>query len=87
LAVVPYWAAWPFETMLMPKIHIRRMNEMSVEIRDDLSVALKKLTCRCDNLFHCAFPYSMGWHFAPFFSDNREIEHWQLHALFYPPLL
>lgn len=87
LAVVPYWAAWPFETMLMPKIHIRRMNEMSVEIRDDLSVALKKLTCRYDNLFHCAFPYSMGWHFAPFFSDNREIEHWQLHALFYPPLL
>ncbi|ELX8378435.1 UDP-glucose--hexose-1-phosphate uridylyltransferase [Providencia vermicola] len=87
LAVVPYWAAWPFETMLMPKTHIRRMNEMSLEVREDLSIALKKLTCRYDNLFQCAFPYSMGWHFAPFLNDDQNRDHWQLHALFYPPLL
>ncbi|WP_323839137.1 UDP-glucose--hexose-1-phosphate uridylyltransferase [Photorhabdus africana] len=87
LAVVPYWAAWPYETMLLPKVHVRRMNELTDEQRDDLAVALKKLTSRYDNLFHSSFPYSMGWHFAPFFEQATDIEHWQLHALFYPPLL
>ncbi|WP_217529561.1 galactose-1-phosphate uridylyltransferase, partial [Vibrio metschnikovii] len=87
LAVVPYWAAWPFETMLLPKAHIRRMSELSDEQRDDLAVAIKKLTSRYDNLFQCSFPYSMGWHYAPFFEPSTNIEHWQLHALFYPPLL
>ncbi|WP_221074063.1 UDP-glucose--hexose-1-phosphate uridylyltransferase [Agarivorans aestuarii] len=88
LAVVPYWAAWPFETMLLPKAHIRRMSELSDEQRDDLSLAIKKLTSRYDNLFKCSFPYSMGWHYAPFFKEgDTSIEHWQLHALFYPPLL
>jgi UDPglucose--hexose-1-phosphate uridylyltransferase len=48
---------------------------------------MKKLTSRYDNLFQCSFPYSMGWHFAPFFEASEDIEHWQLHALFYPPLL
>lgn len=67
LAVVPYWASWPFETMLLPKTHIRRMSELSEEQKDDLSVAIKKLTSRYDNLFQCSFPYSMGWHYAPFF--------------------
>lgn len=87
VALVPYWAAWPFETLLLPKQHIKRMDEMSEAIRLDLSVALKKLTCRYDNLFQCSFPYSMGWHFAPYFKESQTIEHWQLHALFYPPLL
>ncbi|MCT8343844.1 MULTISPECIES: UDP-glucose--hexose-1-phosphate uridylyltransferase [Photorhabdus] len=87
LVVVPYWAAWPYETMLLPKVHVRRMNELTGEQRDDLAVALKKLTSRYDNLFHSSFPYSMGWHFAPFFAQGSDIEHWQLHALFYPPLL
>ncbi|PSU67324.1 galactose-1-phosphate uridylyltransferase [Photobacterium phosphoreum] len=92
LAVVPYWAAWPFETMLLPKTHIRRMDELTSAQRDDLALAIKKLTSRYDNLFKCSFPYSMGWHYAPFFeSDNNfsdtSTDHWQLHALFYPPLL
>ncbi|MGF1764616.1 UDP-glucose--hexose-1-phosphate uridylyltransferase [Aliivibrio kagoshimensis] len=93
LAVVPYWAAWPFETMLLPKTPIRRMSELSGEQRVDLALALKKLTSRYDNLFKCSFPYSMGWHYAPFFehaldpSHPTDIDHWQLHALFYPPLL
>ncbi|MBV7388528.1 galactose-1-phosphate uridylyltransferase [Pasteurellaceae bacterium TAE3-ERU1] len=87
LAVVPYWAAWPFETMPLPKVPIRRFDELNDAQRDDLAVAIKKLTTKYDNLFECAFPYSMGWHFAPFFKDGRNIDHWQLHACFYPPLL
>ena len=51
----------------------------------DLALALKKLTSRYDNLFQCSFPYSMGWHGAPF--NGEENQHWQLHAHFYPPLL
>lgn len=87
VAVVPYWAAWPFETLLLPKTHVRRMSELSAAQRDDLALAIKKLTSRYDNLFRCPFPYSMGWHYAPFFAAGTDIEHWQLHALFYPPLL
>ncbi|KUI97333.1 UDP-glucose--hexose-1-phosphate uridylyltransferase [Vibrio sp. MEBiC08052] len=87
LAVVPFWAVWPYETLLLPKTHVRRMNELTDEQRDDLALAIKKLTCRYDNLFQCSFPYSMGWHYAPFFKEGTDIDHWQLHALFYPPLL
>jgi UDPglucose--hexose-1-phosphate uridylyltransferase len=92
IAVVPYWAAWPFETMLLPKVHIRRMSELTDAQRDDLALAVKKLTSRYDNLFQCSFPYSMGWHYAPFFENDEGLkdkgtEHWQLHALYYPPLL
>ncbi len=85
LAVVPYWASWPFETLLLPKSHVRRITELSPSLRADLAVALKKLTSRYDNLFKCSFPYSMGWHGAPF--GQIDDAHWQLHAHFYPPLL
>lgn len=85
LAVVPYWAAWPFETLLLPKRHVRQMTELSAEQSSDLAVALKKLTSCYDNLFTCSFPYSMGWHGAPF--NGQDNAHWQLHAHFYPPLL
>lgn len=85
LAVVPYWAVWPFETLLMPKAHVQRLNELSQAQAQDLALALKKLTSKYDNLFNISFPYSMGFHGAPFNAqDNR---HWQLHAHFYPPLL
>lgn len=88
LAVVPYWAAWPFETMLLPKTAVARMSDLSDAMRDDLAIAIKKLTSRYDNLFKCSFPYSMGWHYAPFFKEpQQETQYWQLHALFYPPLL
>jgi len=85
LAVVPYWAAWPFETLLLPKTPVQRITELSAAQRSDLAVALKKLTSRYDNLFQCSFPYSMGWHGAPFVEGDHS--HWQLHAHFYPPLL
>lgn len=88
LALVPYWAAWPFETLLLPKAHVTHMDELSPAQKADLAVAVKALTTRYDNLFQCSFPYSMGWHGRPTgptaADDSR---HWQLHAHFYPPLL
>jgi len=85
LAVVPYWAAWPFETLLMPKARVARLPDLTEVQRKDLAIAMKKLTSRYDNLFTCSFPYSMGWHGAPFSEGSQD--HWQLHAHFYPPLL
>ena len=85
LAVVPWWAVWPFETLLLPKAHLPRLNTASPAQRADLAVVLKKLTTRYDNLFQTSFPYSMGWHGAPF--GDTDIGHWQCHAHFYPPLL
>lgn len=85
IAVVPYWAAWPFETLLLPKTHVARMSDLSETQQADLATALKELTTRYDNVFNCSFPYSMGWHGAPTKIDNAD--HWQLHAHFFPPLL
>ncbi|OCG18601.1 MULTISPECIES: galactose-1-phosphate uridylyltransferase [unclassified Gilliamella] len=85
LAVVPFWAIWPFETLLLPKTHIPQLTMLNNEQQSDLAIALKKLTSRYDNLFYCSFPYSMGWHGAPFMKDKND--YWQVHAHFYPPLL
>lgn len=85
IAVVPYWAAWPFETLLMPKFKCARLIDIDNMQKTDLAIALKKLTSRYDNLFQCSFPYSMGWHGAP--NNLESTEHWQVHAHFYPPLL
>ena len=85
IAVIPYWAAWPFETLLMPKQHVRQLPELNPIQRQALSAILKQLTSRYDNLFQCSFPYSMGWHGAPY--NGQENAHWQVHAHFYPPLL
>ncbi|TRY32102.1 UDP-glucose--hexose-1-phosphate uridylyltransferase [Aliiglaciecola sp. M165] len=85
IAVVPYWAAWPFETLLMPKFACQRMPQLNQIQKSDLADILKKLTSRYDNLFQCSFPYSMGWHGAP--NNGQESPYWQLHAHFYPPLL
>ena len=86
IAVVPYWAAWPFETLLLPKAkQFKSIEDLNQAEREDLALALKKLTTRYDNLFNISFPYSMGFHFAPF--NGEENAHWQLHAHFYPPLL
>lgn len=85
VALVPWWASWPFEVLLLPRMAVSRMPDLQTDQRVDLASVLKELTCRYDNLFGCSFPYSMGWHGAPFSdSDPRA---WQLHAHFYPPLL
>ncbi len=85
LVVVPFWAAWPFETLLLPKHRLARITDLSGQQQLSLGQILRDLTARYDNLFECSFPYSMGWHGAPF--DQGETGHWQLHAHFYPPLL
>lgn len=85
VVVVPYWAVWPFETLLLPKLHVRRMQDLSAEQSADLALALKKLTSRYDNLFQVDFPYTMGFHGAPY--QQESVDYWQFHAHFYPPLL
>jgi UDPglucose--hexose-1-phosphate uridylyltransferase len=85
LAVVPFWALWPFETILLPRRHLLRLFELTKQERNSLADILKRLLTRYDNLFETSFPYSMGWHGAP--TDNSDYPHWQLHAHFYPPLL
>ena len=85
MAVVPYWAVWPFEILLMPRRHLLRIFDLNENERDALADILKRLLIKYDNLFETSFPYSMGWHGAPF--NGEENQHWQLHAHFYPPLL
>lgn len=85
LAVVPYWAIWPFETLLLPRKPVQRLPDLDDAGRDSLADALRRLLIRYDNLFEVSFPYSMGWHGAPFI--DGDLSHWGLHAHFYPPLL
>lgn len=87
VAIVPFWAAWPFETLLLPRFKVQRMPELLTAQRSSLAQVLKRLTARYDNLFECSFPYSMGWHGAPTGPMAGDMPHWQLHAHFYPPLL
>ncbi len=84
LAVVPYWAVWPFEVLLVPRRPVARLPELTDPERDALASITGRLLVRYDNLFATAFPYSMGWHGAP---ATGAAPHWQLHAHFYPPLL
>jgi len=83
--LVPFWAVWPFETMVLPRAHLGAMSELSAEQSDALSDVLKRLTMRYDRLFDIAFPYSMGFHQRP--TDGQLHPEWHLHAHFYPPLL
>jgi UDPglucose--hexose-1-phosphate uridylyltransferase len=85
VALCPWWAVWPFETILLPRTHVTSLPALSDAQRDGLSVLLKRLLTRYDNLFETSFPYSMGWHGEP--TDGSEHPYWQLHAHFYPPLL
>lgn len=88
LVVVPYWAAWPFETMLISRQRVKRLDELSASQISDLALVIKELTTKYDNLFRCSFPYSMGWHGAPTGPlANDRTGAWTLHATYYPPLL
>jgi UDPglucose--hexose-1-phosphate uridylyltransferase len=84
VVLVPYWATWPFETLLVSRRHVLRLPDLTDGERDSLARMLKRFLTRYDNLFETSFPYSMGWHGAP---SGTPAEHWQLHAHFYPPLL
>lgn len=85
VALVPYWAKWPFEVLLAPVRPVATMPQLGEAERDALAEILREVTIRYDNLFQCSFPYSMGFHQAP--SDGKAHPHWHLHAHFYPPLL
>ncbi|WP_041422140.1 UDP-glucose--hexose-1-phosphate uridylyltransferase [Shewanella sediminis] len=85
VVVVPYWAAWPFETLLLPRFPIQRLTELTEVNRQSLADIIQDITIRYDNLFQTSFPYSMGWHGAPFDDDSHP--EWTLHAHFFPPLL
>jgi UDPglucose--hexose-1-phosphate uridylyltransferase len=84
-ALVPWWAVWPFEVLLVSRRHVKAMSEFTGDERDSLADALKRLTTRFDNLFEASFPYTMGFHQAP--TDKSSHEEWHFHAHFYPPLL
>jgi UDPglucose--hexose-1-phosphate uridylyltransferase len=86
VAVVPYWAVWPFETLILPTTPVARLPDLSPTSRRDLAALLASLLGAYDRLFDVSFPYSMGWHGAPFLPGD-DGHHWQLHAHVYPPLL
>lgn len=85
LAIVPWWAAWPFEILLIARDEVTTLPELQEEAREALASILRRITARYDHLFTTSFPYSMGWHQAP--ATSKHPEAWRLHAHFYPPLL
>ncbi len=83
--VVPFWAIWPFETLVLPRRHVGDLRALDRAARDGLADAIGNLTARYDRLFNAAFPYSMGFHQRP--TDGKAYDAWHLHAHYYPPLL
>ena len=85
IAVVPYWATWPFETLILPRRHLGSFTDLTPAERTALTAILKAVTARYDNLFQVPFPYCLGFHQRPTHGQAHEGMH--LHAHFYPPLL
>ena len=85
LALVPFWAVWPFEIMVLPKRHMTALDGLTGVERDGLADILKRTTSRYDRLFQVSFPYSFGFHQRP--TDGTPHDEWHLHAHFSPPLL
>jgi UDPglucose--hexose-1-phosphate uridylyltransferase len=85
VVLVPYWAVWPFETLLLSRRHFAAMDELSATESSLLAEMLRALTIRYDNLFETSFPYSMGFHQRP--TDKQPHPEWHFHAHYFPPLL
>jgi len=85
VVLVPYWAIWPFETLLLPRRHVTSIEQLTAAEKDSFAAALQQLTIRYDNLFNISFPYSAGLHQRP--TDGQAHPEWHLHMHFYPPLL
>lgn len=85
VAVVPFWAIWAFETLIISRRKVSNLAQLNETERDGLADILKRLTVRYDNLFKVSFPYTMGFHQQP--TDGKTREGFHLHAHFYPPLL
>jgi len=84
-ALVPFWAVWPFETIVLSKQHVTGLDNLTDAARLALADILKRVTTRYDKLFQTSFPYTMGFHQRP--TDGLDHLEWHLHAHFYPPLL
>ncbi len=84
-ALVPFWATWPFETMIISNRHIQHIGQFSEAEKTAFAEIYKKLTIRYDNLFEVSFPYSAGLHQSP--TDDMQHPYWHFHMHFYPPLL
>ena len=85
VALVPYWAIWPFEVMILPRRHVARLEDMTAAEKLEFADILQTVTATYDEVFDTPFPYSMGLHPAPY--DEEEHPEWQFHARFYPALL
>jgi UDPglucose--hexose-1-phosphate uridylyltransferase len=85
VALVPFWAVWPYETMIISRRHVQNLTQLTTEEKMAYADIYKKLTVLYDNLFETSFPYSAGIHQSP--TDGKEHEEWHLHMHFYPPLL
>jgi len=85
IALVPFWAVWPFEILLCSRRHVASIKQISGEEVRSLSSILQLVTSTYDKVFGVPFPYSMGFHQAP--TDNQDHPEWHFHAHFYPPLL
>ncbi len=85
VALVPFWAVWPFETMVVPRRRVADLPSLDGRERDALARLMKQLLSAYDDVFACSFPYTMGWHGRP--SDGAEHASWRLHASYFPPLL
>ena len=85
VVLVPFWAVWPFETLVLPRRHRGALPDLTAEEREALADILGRLARRYDNLFAVTFPYSMGFHQRP--TTGAEHPEWHLHGHFYPPLL
>lgn len=84
-ALIPFWAVWPFEILLLSNRHVASLMDLSPAEVNGLADILKQVTTRFDNLFEVSFPYSMGFHQAP--TNDETWDGWHLHAHYYPPLL
>ena len=84
-ALVPFWAVWPFETIVLANEHVTGIDQLSTDAQSALADILKRITARYDNIFSLPFPYSMGFHQRP--TDGEDHGEWHFHAHFYPPLL
>lgn len=85
VALVPFWAFWPYECMIIPRRHMRHIAEMTETETQSFAKILKALTINMDNVFNCSFPYSAGIHQSP--TDGKPYPEWHWHMSFYPPLL
>jgi len=85
VVLVPFWAVWPFETLVAPRVHTTGLDRVTSEARDGLAEAMRIVTRAYDRVFDISFPYSMGFHQRP--TDGELHDEWHLHAHYFPPLL